>query len=234
MEDNPTQDAVPVAPQEPQAQTEVAPESATSPPSVAQQAQGAQQEPGQRYEEQIKRLRGQVSAYDRTAKGYASQLKDQQRHYENALKQAQTADMSEHEKAQYEAAFYKQKYGEVQQQVQATQYQMAYSDAMNQWNDYYNGMGVPKDRLDQTSIETMQHSAFEFMRDKLGGEDGQVEPGQQSTQQNDRIPPPHVATSTPQGTNPGTPRFADIPLNEWEDYYKRVERGTLDPDQLPR
>ena len=231
MEDNPTQETVPAALSEPQAQVGAAPSAAPS-PEAAQQATGEKEEPG-RYEEQIKRLRGQVSAYDRTARASAAELQKQKRHYEDALRQAQTADMDEHEKAQYEAAFYKQKFGEVQQQVQATQYQMAYSDAMNQWDNYYKDMGIPAERLDHTSIETMQHTALEYMRDTMQGsnQEGQAEPAAPLP---GRVPPPPVATSTPQGTHPGTTRFADIPMNEWEDYYKAVERGHLDPNNLPR
>jgi len=231
MEENPTQEPVPAAQNEPRAQAGAAPSAAPT-PAVAQQATGEKKETG-RYEEQIKRLRGQVSAYDRTARGYASQLQDQKRRYEDALRQSQTADMDEQEKAQYEAAFYKQKYGEVQRAVKATQYQMAYSDAMHQWDDYYNGMGIPTEKLDHTSIETMQHSALEAMRDTMQGQNQEGQTGPQNTPPG-RVPPPNVATSTPQGTHPGTTRFADIPMNEWEDYYKAVERGQLDPNNLPR
>ena len=231
MEENPTQETVPAALSEPQEQTGAAPSAAPT-PVAAQQATGEKDETG-RYEEQIKRLRGQVSAYDRTARGYASQLQDQKRRYEEALRQSQTADMSEQEKAQYEAAFYKQKYGEVQQAVKATQYQMAYSDAMNQWDDYYRDMGIAPEKLDHTSIETMQHSALEAMRDTMQGQNQEGQTGPQNTPSG-RVPPPNVATSTPQGTHPGTTRFADITMNEWEDYYKAVERGQLDPNNLPR
>ena len=88
-------------------------------------------------------------------------------------------------------------------------------------------MGVPSDALDASSIDNIRNSATQWMSRRISEADT-VAP------QHQRATPQSVVTTTPQGNNPGHTRMADIPLEEWEDIYKRVETGGLKPDQLPQ
>ena len=99
-------------------------------------------------------------------------------------------------------------------------------------------MGVPMNVLDNSSIENMQHSALRYTNSQLQAAKRQAQPVQTEQvppqpQATPRVQPPQVTSAVPQGATPGQRRWNDIPYEEWDDMYKKAERGQISPDQLP-
>ena len=136
--------------------------------------------------------------------------------------------MNEEERRDYQADFYRQKYEGAQQQLRQVKYQADVQSALGEWRDHFLRMGVPAEALDSSSIENVRNSATHWMHRRINEVNNSVTPEQQ------RATPQSVVTTTPQGSNPGHTRMADIPLEEWEDMFRRVETGGLKPDQLPQ
>ena len=85
----------------------------------------------------------------------------------------------------------------------------------------------------------MQHSALKYsnarMRHMQQQQQQQLQPVPQSNEpQNNRVQPPQVTTSVPQGATPGQTRWNDIPYEEWDAIYKKAERGQITSDQMPQ
>tara|TARA_R110002110_G_scaffold74596_3_gene197399 strand:+ start:162 stop:944 length:783 start_codon:yes stop_codon:yes gene_type:complete len=186
---------------------------------------------------QLERARTQLSASDRALREREQQWGTEREELSRTVENMQMSDMSETEKVAYERDVYRKRAEEAQSQVQDAQYRAEYSDAMQQWRAYYGQMGVPSNVLDSSSIENMQHSALRWTNSQLKAarQAPQQEAVAQPEQpQSNRVQPPQVTTSVPQGASPGQRRWTDIPYDEWDAIYKKAERGQISSDQMPQ
>ena len=208
-----------------------APQSDPAAAAARMQTQDRQMQP------QRERARPQLSASDRALREREQQWNQEREELAQTVEQVQMADMSDSERVTYERDIYRKRAEDAQSQLADASYRAEYADAMQQWRAYYQQMGVPMNVLDNSSIENMQHSALRFTNSQLQAARRQVEPGsaqpQQPQQANSRVQPPQVTSAVPQGATPGQRRWNDIPYEEWDDMYKKVERGQISPDQLP-
>ena len=210
-------------------------EQQTDPATVEAQTQAQLRQAQQ----QLNRMRSQLSASDRALRDRESQWAEERAEYSTAVQQMQMSDMSDSERVVYERDLYKQQAEQAQQQASDLSYRVEYADAMQQWRAYYQQMGVPVAELDNSSIENMQHSALRWTNGQMQAMRQQVNTNVSQEQapipeSQGRIEPPPVNTAVPQGSSPGQRRWTDIPYEEWDTIYKRAERGTISPDQLPR
>ncbi len=190
-------------------------------------------------QQQLNRMRSQLSASDRALRDREVQWAQEREQLSATIQQTQMADMSDSERVAYERDLYRQQAEEAHQQAQDMSYKMEYADAMQQWRVYYQQMGVPVAELDNSSIENMQHSALRYTNARMHALQQKVTqaaaPAVETPPQDTvRVQPPPVTNTVPQGTNPGQRRWNDIPYEEWDDMYKKAERGQISPDQLPQ
>ena len=217
------------------AQESTDPTSAQQPGPEAQAAQ--MQAQLQQSQQQLSRMRSQLSASDRALRDRESQWAQEREEMARTVEQMQMSDMSDSERVVYERDLYRQRAEEAQQQAQDMSYKLEYADAMQQWRAYYQQMGVPVAELDNSSIENMQHSALRFTNARMRAlqQSQAAAPAVETPPQDTvRVQPPPVTNTVPQGTNPGQRRWNDIPYEEWDDMYKKAERGQISPDQLPQ
>jgi hypothetical protein len=190
-------------------------------------------------QQQLNRMRSQLSASDRALRSREAEWADERNKMAQSVEQMHMSEMSDSERIVYERDVYRQRAESAQQQASDMSYQLEYSDAMQQWRGYYQQMGVPVSELDNSSIENMQHSALRYsnarMRHMQEQQQQQLQPAPQSNQpQQNRVQPPQVTTSVPQGATPGQTRWNDIPYEEWDAIYKKAERGQITSDQMPQ
>ena len=220
------------------AQESTDPTSAQQPGPEAQAAQ--MQAQLQQSQQQLSRMRSQLSASDRALRDRESQWAQEREEMARTVEQMQMSDMSDSERVVYERDLYRQRAEEAQQHAQDMSYKLEYADAMQQWRAYYQQMGVPVAELDNSSIENMQHSALRYTNARMKGmqdrvRNANIQPETRTAPENTgRIEPPRVTNSVPQGSSPGQRRWNDIPYEEWDDMYKKAERGQISPDQLPQ
>jgi hypothetical protein len=176
---------------------------------------------------QMERMRRSMSGQQRKFDTERSTWGQQRDQFEDKLREQKMEGMNDEERRDFQADFYREKYEGVQQQLRQQKYRADVQEAVGEWSDYFLRMGVPADALDNSSIDNIRNSATQWMSRRIGEADT-VAP------QHQRATPQSVVTTTPQGSNPGHTRMADIPLEEWEDIFKRVETGGLKPDQLPQ
>ena len=187
---------------------------------------------------QLERTRTQLSASDRALRDREQRWNEEREELARTVEQAQMADMSDSERVTYERDMYRRRAEEAQVQLEDVSYRAEYADAMQQWRAYYQQMGVPMNVLDNSSIENMQHSALRYTNSQLQAAKRQAQPVQTEQvppqpQATPRVQPPQVTSAVPQGATPGQRRWNDIPYEEWDDMYKKAERGQISPDQLP-
>jgi len=204
------------------------------PATLAQQTQSQLKQAQQ----QLSRMRNQLSASDRALRDRESQWMQERQEIRSTVEEIAMQDMTDTERVSYERDVYRQRAEEAQQNASDMSYQLEYSDAMQQWRGYYQQMGVPVSELDNSSIENMQHSALRYTNARMRHmQQQQQQPAPQSNQpqaDTNRVQPPQVTTSVPQGATPGQTRWNDIPYEEWDAIYKKAERGQITSDQMPR
>ena len=203
------------------------------PATIAQQSQTQLKQAQQ----QLNRMRSQLSASDRALRSREEEWANERERMSQQVQQMQMSDMSDSERVAYERDLYRQRAEEAQQQASNMSYQLEYADAMQQWRAYYQQMGVPVSELDNSSIENMQHSALRFTNAKMLAMQNSQQPSPESVQpqvDTNRVQPPQVTTSVPQGASPGQRRWNDIPYEEWDAIYRKAERGQIGSDQLPQ
>ena len=177
---------------------------------------------------QMERMRRSMSGQQRKFDQERSTWSKSREGLEDQLREQKMEGMNEEERRDYQADFYRQKYESAQQQLRQVKYRADVQSALGEWRDHFLQMGVPAEALDSSSIENVRNSATHWMQRRINEVNNSVMPAQQ------RATPQSVVTTTPQGSNPGHTRMADLPLEEWEDMFRRVETGGLKPDQLPR
>lgn len=165
------------------------------------------------------------------------QWQQREAQYQQRLRELETAGLDETQREQYEHLRLQQEYQQLQASYQQMESQLAAArDANNYANAFISQMGVPADRLDMTSPQTIITSGWQAVQEMLAqARQRQSAPapaqGQASAQSSD-LQPPQVVVSG--GTVP-TPTW-DALIKQYgsmDTVFSKVEQGELPPSVIP-
>jgi len=190
-------------------------------------------------------LRKLQSEQDRRFAQYQQQVQAQMAGLQRQLYEAQTRGLPDEQRRAYDAQLVAQQAQELQAQNQQLQAQLQAQTITQQWVNYFAELGVPRERLDSSTPDTLLETGWGYVREKLSGASapaqdagnpapaagGQTVPASTVPV----VPAPTVATQT--GAPPAPATFPEVlkqyGLPNQEALYRAVENGQLPPSVIP-